>query len=465
MSNTRMRADSDFLFGTTPLSFSAPRPTSSAAPTPAWRPAAPANPGRPASQPKQTQTGNRLLGMLKSLFVPRQKTAAELEAEGLEAKKKAESLRSREAPDRTGWAAGTHAGVSTPADMQKQAQRKEAEVADQQQRARLQLSANRQLPGFDGTTQEMDLQAYEALTPRARAAVDFNGMLQAAIARDNALLQNRDTDRSGHLTFSEAGDISNSNPGYKAAYERIFGRKADDKSSTYAPNTLALLNSLDIQDSGGRLEDYVRGHAYVNSGEMNSRAVSSGPVQGPTLAAGAQRTQDREALVSRVADGMIRLQQTLDSGRVSLGGTPQKVSLAGAMTAEGRQRAVDAISSSLSTPEATNTFRMSQALVGNQPRLTPNAGIDVSGLVDEDTRWRYEEMSAQLAAAVRGGAPLEFLTDRNALLRDGFGKGPTQGLDVDEFVALVKEQSGRSTVGRTMEDDLMEEILTTAGGN
>lgn len=349
----------------------------------------------------------------------------------------------------------------TDPDLNKQAKAAQASIMQGRITSENEMNAARRDSKFDGSTSVMDETAYRNLTPRARAAVDFNGMLQAAIAKDNALLGNRDKDKSGHLTMAEAGDLANDNQGYKTAYQRIFGREAG-ADRTYAPNTLGLLNTLDLTDSGGTLEDYLRGHGYVNSNEMRGKAVEKGALQGP-MTGEAAKTQARENLVSKVSDGMLRLQETLASGKVNLSGASRAVGSTGIMDDQQREGMVESMRRSLVSEDANNRLR----LRGDNPRFDPAGGIDFTNTIDADTRDRYQRMEQTLAAAMSSGTPTDLLRNSVELRKLGFGAadGTTAGLDPDEFAQYVAEIEGSAReAGRTIEEDIMAQVAGGAGG-
>ena len=261
--------------------------------------------------------------------------------------------------------------------------------------------------------------------------------------------------------MAEAGDLAKDNPGYKAAYQRIFGREAG-ADRTYAPNTLGLLNTLDLTDSGGTLEDYLRGHGYVNSNEMRGQAVEKGAMQGPTTGEAA-KAQARENLVSKVSDGMLRLQETLASGKVNLSGASRAVGSTGIMDDQQREGMVESMRRSLVSEDANNRLR----LRGDNPRFDPAGGIDFTNTIDAGTRERYQRMEQTLAAAMSSGTPTDLLRNSVELRKLGFGAadGTTAGLDPDEFAQYVAEIEGSAReAGRTIEEDIMAQVAGGAGG-
>lgn len=89
---------------------------------------------------------------------------------------------------------------------------------------------------------QMTQEEFDALTDQQRSAVTFNGLLVDAIEADRDL--SRPTD---------------GNAEYDAAMRKVFGETSDE----YAPNTVALLNSLGIENSQQSLDDYLNLRAAV----------------------------------------------------------------------------------------------------------------------------------------------------------------------------------------------------------
>ena len=329
------------------------------------------------------------------------------------------------------------------------------QTKDQQQRASIekaqQVASSR--ISSPGVQERMTQEAYDALSPDARAAVDFNGMLAQAIQKDKAL-GFTDSDKSGSISLKEARDATN-RTGYSTAYQRIFGREADD-NTTYAPNTMALLNTMDLRDkSGGDIREYLDGSGFVTSFDIE-RGSTRGAVQGPSLNRGTQNRQARDQLVTSVSDGMARLQKTLEDGRVALYGGRTQVTLRG-VNDEQRSALVDSMRSALDSDMANGRFRM----------FGETEGISADVLIPEATRAKFATMEQALAAADEAGAPLEDLTNPDALREIGFGRaGATASISPEEFAEYVKDRKGMNSgaVGETLESSVEMDRLTGNGG-
>lgn len=99
-------------------------------------------------------------------------------------------------------------------------------------------------------TRKLSWDEYHALTPRQRAAVDLN----------TAFVQARESDRAlGAKAVREKG--------YDEAVTSLFGEGGG--SNTYAPSTVALLQSLDLGDTTqGDLDNYLDRSALVTESDL-----------------------------------------------------------------------------------------------------------------------------------------------------------------------------------------------------
>jgi len=92
------------------------------------------------------------------------------------------------------------------------------------------------------TTQLTDEQ-YRALSSRQKAAVDFNSLLSTAVRKD---LKRQDR-------YEKVPDQQRET--YDKAVENMFGKEGG--SDVYAPETMAVLRQLKIEDSSDDLDDYL----------------------------------------------------------------------------------------------------------------------------------------------------------------------------------------------------------------
>ena len=114
--------------------------------------------------------------------------------------------------------------------------------------------ATTELGGENSETYELTWDQYNALPPRARAAVDANTMLVNA-ARE---------DREAAITADEGNDIDQ---GYFDDVKAMFGEQGG--SDLYALSTLRALQQLGISDTkSGDLDNYLNGSALITEADL-----------------------------------------------------------------------------------------------------------------------------------------------------------------------------------------------------
>lgn len=107
--------------------------------------------------------------------------------------------------------------------------------------------------GVDSFTAEpMSWDAYNALAPNRRAAVDANTAFMNARTED-------ETQRTANP--SAKGDDA-----YNKAVEHLFGKGGG--SDSYAPKTVALATKFGLANSRGDLDNYVNGSALVTNADL-----------------------------------------------------------------------------------------------------------------------------------------------------------------------------------------------------
>ena len=297
---------------------------------------------------------------------------------------------------------------------------------------------------------------YNSLGGRHKAAVDFNGMLRAAYKSDDKL-SGLDKDKSGNVTMSELNDDMDVR-GYRAAYKRMFGVDPD-ANTTYSPATLGLLNSMDLRDTGGRIENFTNGRGYIDADEIG-RGAADGAVQGPSLSPKWMEQQGRDDMVTKLTNGMSNLQETLESGRVQVGATGAKVRLGGVMPDEARDNAVQVFRQGLLREDAQNSLKM----LGENPRFNPIDGLDLSNLVDPNEREQRLLMDDVARFALQSGVSAADLKDPAKLRAMQFGSGQTAGIDVNRFAEHIAEmEQGSVNKGTTLEDDIMAQLGQLGG--
>ena len=234
---------------------------------------------------------------------------------------------------------------------------------------------------------QMTWEEYNALDADGRAAVDANTMLSDAIAKDQALIQTLDVDKNGYVSWSEgSGNYGKGGvESYRANYDRVFNRELPDDRTTvsrmgrpdqreiYAPNTLAVLNTLGINDRYGEIEDYLGGHAYITDEDIKAGANKrkDGAAFKPA------DENERTTLGIRLTEGMRDLTRSFDEGKAVVGK---------------EQIAIDLADKSATEFSAfVSTLRNEMALGKSFDNLTSfgddnaaSSRVDLSSLVDRD---------------------------------------------------------------------------------
>ena len=377
-----------------------------------------------------------------------------LEEEGRRYRQQAEQ-RGRSVGDSKPTLPGGRVGIGTvqkvAADKKAEEQRlAEAAQSEQEARARARSSG----AGTTSSIRQMTAGEYNALDGRGRSAIDFNGLLQNSLGKDNSLSA-MDRDRSGRVTLGEAEGSAKDLEGYRAAYRRVYGRDAD-ANTRYAPNTLGLLNALKLTDTAG-LDELNDGVGYVTMADLKRGAINE-PLAGTTNTPGRSDRTERDKLVSGITTGMNRLQEALNAGRVSLAGGGVKVSLSADRTDDTqRSQFVDALRSSLLRADAPTGLQM----IGQNERFDPENGISLLGMVNPETQQRYSAMGTELSRQLAQGASPTELRDRNILRAAGFDKS---GFDLDEWVDYVStREADAANSGNTLEQSLMSQLGPTGG--
>ena len=437
-----------------------PKPAPSSAPGMSFAPASHvqrALQSKPSAAPNP-QRDDPVAGFFRKIgefFSPNKpRPERDLAAEGRRYREQAEQ-RGRAVGDSKPTLPGAHAGIGTVQKVEadkKAGEQRLAEAAQNEQAARTRARATG--AGSLSSMRQMTAEDYNALDGRGRSAIDFNGLLQNSLGKDNSLSA-MDKDLSGRVTLGEAEGSAKDLEGYRAAYRRVYGRDAD-ANTRYAPNTLGLLNALKLTDTAG-LDELNDGVGYVTMADLKRGAVNE-PLAGTTNTPGRSDRTERDKLVSGVTTGMNRLQEALNAGRVSLAGGGVKVSLSADRTDDTqRSQFVDALRSSLLRADAPTGLQM----IGQNERFDPENGISLLGMVNPETQQRYSAMGTELSRQLAQGASPTELRDRNILRAAGFDKS---GFDLDEWVDYVStREADAANSGNTLEQSLMSQLGPTGG--
>jgi hypothetical protein len=156
--------------------------------------------------------------------------------------------------------------------------------------------------------EEMTADKYYSLSPRQRAAVDFNTALSTAVRKD----KHRQDDYAEELKTDPQAKQERKT--YSMAVEKMFGEEGGSK--LYAPETVALLDQLRIKDTAADLDQYLGLKVAITAKDLrkiddNSRNIEQ-LVTTPTPAS--TRNQVQQQLVDQTQ----KLQDTLAKGSVLL---------------------------------------------------------------------------------------------------------------------------------------------------
>lgn len=152
-----------------------------------------------------------------------------------------------------------------------------------------------------GKVKPMTQEEYDALSPKARAAVDFNTMLVGAVRRDAKLADEYDPKPKQQKT-------------YDMSVEKIFGE--DGGSKSYAPETLALLRQIEFKDETADLDDFLNLTAAINARDIKHLKDMPGPQAWEAEANPVQ--MDRYQLAESLATDTLQMQEKLSQGNVML---------------------------------------------------------------------------------------------------------------------------------------------------
>ena len=268
---------------------------------------------------------------------------------------------------------------------------------------RTEVSASRQTGQVQGRFEEMSWDEYNSLDPETRAAVDANTLLREAVDKDTALVTQFDSNKDGRLSYAEGRKhyAARDDKNYGNNYHRVFNRGVNVDNNkprasevgelndlTYAPNTLAVLNMLDLNDKKGVIDDYLNGTAFVNADDIKEkRHVRKEGNTDYTYDAGG-----RDALNVAVTEGMQRVTQEFDTGNAFVNGEQQALSIENA-SGEKFGQLVESLRAEMS---AGNSFDHLTTL--SKYNETPPTRVDLSALEDVDYAERRGYLDTTYAA-------------------------------------------------------------------
>ena len=333
---------------------------------------------------------------------------------------------------------------------------------------RAEVSASRQTGQVQGRFEEMTWEDYNALDPETRAAVDANTLLREAVDKDTALVTQFDSNKDGRLTYAEGRKhyAAKDDKNYDNNYRRVFNRgmSVDPKQPrgseiaelndlTYAPNTLAVLNMLDMNDSRGVLDDYLNGTAFINADDIKEKRHTrkDGKADFGFDAVG------RDVLNTAVAEGMQQVTQEFDTGNAFVDGEQQALSIENA-SAEKFGQLVESLRAEMS---AGNSFDHLTTL--SKYNETPPTRVDLSALEDVDYAERRGYLDTTFAAMQADPDDKNMIENREFMqpLLDEYGSNWEEWMRlVDNRKRYPQTRAYNSTV--LYEDAAIEEATAEA---
>lgn len=252
------------------------------------------------------------------------------------------------------------------------------------------------------SVRELTWDEYDALSPRARAAVDANTALLGAVRADT----------QAALKTADQSDDS-----YTSGIEALFGKEGG--SDTYAPNTLKALQDLGLSNTEtGDIDQYLNGGALLRYDELESLNPTPIPVENGMNVAGdmSPRIQNALALGDKALASMA---SKLQSGENPLSGLTYD---------DPAVSELEQLFDSLALRENQRLFQEDPAKAGEVIGLflQANPSIDQNTFAryfeDRINRYDYSRAAGDQAASLGNGAP-ELYIDPSGLRSLIYQKG------------------------------------------
>ena len=333
---------------------------------------------------------------------------------------------------------------------------------------RAEVSASRQTGQVQGRFEEMTWEDYNTLDPETRAAVDANTLLREAVDKDTALVTQFDSNKDGRLSYAEGRKhyAAKDDKNYGNNYHRVFNRGMDVDHNkprasevgelndlTYAPNTLAVLNMLDLNDKKGVIDDYLNGTAFINADDIKEKrhARKDGKADFGFDAVG------RDVLNTAITEKMQRVTQEFDTGNAFVNGEQQALSIENA-SGEKFGQLVESLRAEMS---AGNSFDHLTTL--SKYNETPPTRVDLSALEDVDYAERRGYLDTTYAAMQADPEDKNMIENREFMqpLLDEYGSNWEEWMRlVDNRKRYPQTRAYNSTV--LYEDAAIEEATAEA---
>lgn len=276
-------------------------------------------------------------------------------------------------------------------------------------------------PGPSPTYRELTWDEFDALGKEGQDAVQYNTLMRTATDKDADLIKTQDTDGSGHVTMRESKLVRDKQAGYREGFKKAYGREATD-DDVFAPNTLALLNGLEVSGIGGDLIEFTNGSGLIRNADLADLKNNT--------------TTDRTALVKALSSSSTGLSQALKAGATAQG-VKIGTSLVDATPGQ-REAFVNRLREGVLEAKSGGLF------------LDDNSrpGLDVSALVNQEQANRIGKMSFIYDDFVRNGFSPEDLSNPQWLKENKFGSNannnPTAGMSLEEWLKLAEAKKSKA---------------------
>lgn len=290
---------------------------------------------------------------------------------------------------------------------------------DSRKRERATISERK--PGLTPTYRELTWKEFDALGEEEQAAVQYNTLMRTAKDKDAELIKANDSDGNDHVTMRESKLARDKQAGYREGFKKTYGREATD-DDVFAPNTLALLNGLEVSGIGGDLTEFTNESGLIRNTDLTDLKSNT--------------NTNRTALVKALSSSSTRLSQALKSGATAQG---VKIGTSLVDTTPGQRAAF--------------VNRLREGVLGAKNGglfLDDNArpGLDVSALVNPEQADRIGKMSFIYDDFVRNGYSPEDLSNPKWLKANKFGSNvnnnPTAGMSLEEWVKLAEAKKSKA---------------------
>lgn len=275
----------------------------------------------------------------------------------------------------------------------------------------------------------MTTDEYLALSPKQRAAIDFNTALVTAVRQDrrNQEQYGRTLDKGIVAVSGEGVAGEEQRKQYEADIESMFGKGRD--SDMYAPATVALLKDIGYENANADLDDFLNLKVAITDKDLKNFNATYGTGTKEYTLSGVPGVQTEESQ-GYVLDGKIvdspkfslqnqltrdmqaRLDEVLKRGEMILGTTFQTLQQARADEVSSYGGLVPSLAGqgagfSPGNPHTGQFQSVFDELGANKANLTPESLGALNQMwtqngVDPDTFWTYVNQRID-QAAVEGG--------------------------------------------------------------